>query len=57
MKQADPILALGAIVSQEMYQRTLPIIFLDETEFYTINEADYLKIQLDGTILLSKEKR
>jgi len=55
MKKIDPILALGAIVSQEMYQQSLPIILLDETDFDAIYEADYLKIQLDAVILLSRD--
>lgn len=55
MKKIDPILALGAIVSEEMYQQSLPIILLDETDFDAIYEADYLKIQLDAVILLSRD--
>ena len=55
MKKIDPILALGVIVSQEMYQQSLPIILLDETNFDAIYEADYLKIKLDAVILLSRD--
>jgi len=55
IKKIDPILALGAIVSQEMYQQSLPIILLDETNFDAIYEADYLKIQIDAVILLSRD--
>ena len=55
IKKIDPILALGAIVAQEMYQRSLPIILLDEPDFDAIYEADYLKIQLDAVILLSRD--
>lgn len=54
MKKIDTILALGAIVSQEMYQRSLPVILLDETDFEAIYEADYLKIQRDALIFLSR---
>ena len=54
-KIIDPILTLGAIVSQEMYQRSLPVILLDETDFDAIYEADNLKIQLDAIILLSRD--
>jgi predicted aconitase with swiveling domain len=55
-KKVDSILALGAIVAQELYQRTIPVIVLDELDFQLIHEGDQLKIEPDGTIILSSRE-
>ena len=46
----DPILALGCIVSDELYGKALPIVVLGEQDFYSIKEGDYLSIQPDGKV-------
>jgi predicted aconitase with swiveling domain len=48
--RVDPILALGAIVSDELYGRSIPILVLDKGDFESIEENEHLKIEPDGTI-------
>lgn len=48
--KTDPILALGAIVADELYHRSLPIVTLQEDAFYSIKEGDYLVIRPNGTV-------
>jgi len=38
--KTDPILALGAIVADELYGRSLPILTLKEDDFYSVREGD-----------------
>ena len=51
--KVDPILALGSIVSDELYNRAMPIVVLDDKDFYSIKEDDYLTIEPDGKVLVS----
>ncbi len=46
----DPILALGSIVADEMYKRTVPIVLLDEDAFSSIRQGDRLTLETDGTV-------
>jgi predicted aconitase with swiveling domain len=46
----DPIAALGAIVADELYARTVPIVVLAEADFASIREGDLLTIEPDGTV-------
>ena len=48
--KVDPILALGSIVSDELYHKAVPIVVLDEKDFYSIKENDHLAIEPDGTV-------
>jgi predicted aconitase with swiveling domain len=48
--KVDPILALGSIVSDELYNRPMPIVVLDEQDFNSIKEDDYLSIETDGKV-------
>jgi predicted aconitase with swiveling domain len=48
--RVDPILALGAIVADEMYHQTIPIVVLSEEDFFSIQQDDYLVIQPDGKV-------
>ena len=51
--KVDPILALGSIVSDELYHQAVPIIVLTEKDFFSIKENDHLTIEPDGTIKIS----
>ncbi len=51
--KVDSILALGSIVSDELYNRAMPIVVLDDKDFYSIKEDDYLTIEPDGKVLVS----
>jgi len=49
--KTDPIAALGAIVADELYGRSLPIVVLSEEAFFSIKEEDQLFIEPDGTVI------
>ena len=46
----DPIAALGAIVADELYGRTVPIVVLAEADFASIRDGDMLAVAADGTV-------
>ena len=46
----DPILALGAIVAEELYHKALPIVVLSQEDYKTITAGDCLAIEPNGTI-------
>ena len=48
--KVDPILALGSIVSDELYHKAVPIVVLKEKDFFSIKENDHLTIEPDGTV-------
>lgn len=48
--KVDPILALGSIVSDELYHKAVPIVILAEKDFYSIKEDDHLTVEPDGTV-------
>ena len=48
--KADPILAIGSIVADEMYEKTVPIVLLDEEGFGAIGQGDIVVIEADGTV-------
>lgn len=53
-KKVDPILSLGAIVAEEIYHRTIPVIVLDDADFSYIHDGDSLQIERDGTVIVSR---
>ena len=54
--KVEPILALGAIVADELYHQTVPIVLLPEDDFYSIREGDYLAIEPDGKVKVNTNK-
>lgn len=40
--EVEPILALGAIVAQEVYGRTVPMLAVSEDVFHLLHSGDYL---------------
>jgi predicted aconitase with swiveling domain len=50
----EPILALGAIIADELYHHTVPVIVLPEDAFHSIEEGDYVSIATDGTITVEE---
>jgi len=48
--KVDPILALGSIVSDELYHKAVPIVVLSEKDFFSIKQDDHLNIEPDGTV-------
>jgi predicted aconitase with swiveling domain len=51
--KVDPILALGSIVSDELYHQAVPIVVLSEKDFFSIKNNDHLTIEPDGTVKIS----
>ncbi len=52
----DPILALGSIVSDELYHRAVPIVILQQEDFLSIKRDDYLVVKPDGTVLVNAKR-
>jgi predicted aconitase with swiveling domain len=51
----DPMLALGSIVSDELYQRTVPIVILRQDDFLSIKQDDHLDVKPDGRVLVNSK--
>ena len=52
--KTEPILALGAIVADELYRKTVPIVVLSQEDWHTIQEGDYLIIRPDGAVIIKR---
>jgi predicted aconitase with swiveling domain len=52
--KVDPILALGAIIAEEVYKKTMPMVVLSIEDFGKIHEGDSLIVRQDGTILVNQ---
>ena len=42
--------ALGAIVADELYGQTVPMVVLEQSAFDSIAEGDAVRIECDGTV-------
>ena len=54
LSQADEIIALGAIVADEILSRRLPVLVLDVDAFERALHADYARVYEDGTVILTR---
>jgi len=52
----DPILALGSIVSDELYHRAVPIVILRREDFLSIRQDDYLVVKSDGKVSVNSKR-
>lgn len=52
----DPMLALGSIVSDELYHRAVPIVLLRQEDFSSIKQDDHLVVKPDGTVLVNAKQ-
>ena len=50
----DPILALGSIVADELYGKTVPIVGLGEEPSSTIEEGDRLTVDENGQVQVDR---
>lgn len=48
----DPIIGLGAILGEELYQRTIPIVLISEKDLPGLDDDELVTISRDGTILV-----
>lgn len=55
--KVDPILALGCIVADELYHRTIPIVVLAEEDFFAIKQDEYIAVKADGTLRIGANVR
>ncbi|HUU89987.1 MAG TPA: DUF126 domain-containing protein [Phycisphaerae bacterium] len=46
----EPVLALGSIVADELYGRSVPMVVLREEAFRSIRDGDRLTVEPDGTV-------
>ncbi|MHC4460896.1 MAG: aconitase X swivel domain-containing protein [Planctomycetota bacterium] len=53
--KVDSILALGSIVSDELYRQAVPIVVLPKEDFFSIKQDDYLTIEPDGTVKINMD--
>lgn len=51
--KVDPILALGAVIVELLYQKTLPMIILSEEDLAKIHDDDDISIGADGTVIIN----
>jgi len=54
--EVEPILALGAIVAQEVYGKTVPMLAVSEDVFRLIHNGDYLLVDATAGKLHRKEQ-
>ena len=50
-----PMIALGAILAEELYHKTIPVIVLPQEEFEAIEVGDCLTVDPDGTITVRRD--
>ena len=46
----DPIIALGAILGDELYGQPVPVVLLNATDAATIRTGDDVSVEPDGTV-------
>jgi predicted aconitase with swiveling domain len=51
--EADPILALGAIVAGELYGRTIPVVVVDDRTYARLGDAEHVVVDAgaEGAVL------
>ncbi len=49
---ADTFFALAAIVADEMYRRSFPVVIVQEADAVALQTGMHLRIDLDGTIMM-----
>ena len=49
---AETFFALAAIVADEMYRRSFPVVIVQETDAVALQTGMHLRIDLDGTIMM-----
>jgi len=48
----EPILALGAVIVEVLYQKTIPMVILSEVDLGKIKENDRVSVEPDGSIII-----
>lgn len=50
----DSAMALGSIVADELYGKSIPVLLLSEEDFAGLHDGDSVQIRPDGRIVVSK---
>jgi len=50
LAKIDPILALGSIVANELYGKSVPIVLLSQEDFESIQDGSHLVVHSDGVV-------
>ncbi len=50
LKRRDAILALGAIVGRELYNKILPLVIVSDEDFEGLHKARFARLDEDGAI-------
>src|SRR5207249_5509294 len=48
--ELDPIVALGAVVGDELWGRSIPVVLLEAADFGRIRSGDIVTVEPDGTL-------
>jgi predicted aconitase with swiveling domain len=48
LREADPIVVLGAVVARELYGVELPVLALDEEDYRSLNPGDVVSVDATG---------
>lgn len=48
----DTFLALAAIVAEEMYGRTIPVIALEDADYASLASGSHARVECDGTVVV-----
>ncbi len=51
----DAILALGSIVSDELYKKSVPVMLIDDDDLSKVTDGDLVEISSDGRITITKK--
>ena len=51
--KTETVLALGSIVADELYGRSVPMVVLSEEAFRSIRDGDRLTVETDGTVTVT----
>jgi len=55
--QVDSAMALGSIVADELYGKSVPVFLLSEADFSGLCDGDFVHINPDGRIDISRQRR
>ena len=47
-----PVLALGNVVADELYERSAPIVVLAGEDFFTVKQPDFITVTPDGKVAI-----
>ena len=55
LREPDPIVMLGAMVAQELYGLTTPVVAIPSATYERITTGDRVEVAVDGSIRLTSE--